>query len=64
MPDVTAGLDRDEQEQEVEITPEMIDAGAHALLGYNLDSFKPCEVRRAVTASFVAMIESRFQAPS
>ena len=49
---------------DVEITPEMIAAGAHALLGYNLDSFKPCEVRRAVIASFVAMMKSRPQAPS
>ncbi len=49
---------------DMKITPEMIEAGAHALLGYNLDSFKPCEVRRAVTASFVAMMKSRPQAPS
>ena len=37
MPKMIAGLDRDEQEQEVEITPEMIEAGRKAFEAWMLE---------------------------
>ena len=41
MPKMTAGLDRDEHEQKVDITPEMIDAGIDILMDFELGWSRP-----------------------
>ena len=51
MPKLIAGLDRDEQEREVEITPEMIEAGAAEVALYS-----PEETTTGATA--VAVFEA------
>jgi len=44
---------------EIEITPEMIEAGVAAMWEFELDGFDPAEWRRAIRAGFSAMIEAR-----
>ena len=50
-------------ESEIEVTPEMIEAGTNALLEYNIDSFNPVEIRKGVCASFLAMMKFHFPKP-
>lgn len=54
MPDVIAGLDRDEKEQKAAITLEMIEAGVDALAGFSArdDSYEDV-VRDIFTAMAV-----------
>ena len=58
MPKMAAGLDRDEQEQKVEITPEMIEAGIEVDRAYVWLDKETSESDR-IKSIFVAMMEVR-----
>lgn len=42
-------------EDEIEVTPEMIEAGIDEMWGYDLDTFKRDEWRQAIKYAFIRM---------
>ena len=58
MPKMTAGLDRDEQGQKVEITPAMIEAGIEVDRAYAWLDKETSEFDR-IKSIFVAMLAAR-----
>jgi hypothetical protein len=44
---------------DIEVTPEMIEAGIATMWEFNLDGFDPAEWRKAIRAGFYAMVEAQ-----